>query len=77
MTPHKNKNFRPSSSPEPLRVTNPRAAGIDIHAAIHWVAVAPELAPPPPADHPPNLPAHVRSFAACTADLIRLADWLT
>jgi transposase len=77
MTPRKNKNFRQPPSPEPLRVTNPHAAGIDVHAAIHWVAVAPEQAPPPPADHPPNLPAHVRCFGACTADLIRLADWLT
>ena len=36
----------------------------------------PEDAPPPPANHPPNLPKHVRSFGACTADLIALADWL-
>jgi transposase len=33
------------------------------------------MAPPPP-DHPPHLPAQVRSFGACTADLHRLADWL-
>jgi transposase len=77
MTPRKNKNLRQPPSPEPLRVTNPHAAGIDVHAAVHWVAVPPEHAPPPPADHPPNLPAHVRSFGTCTADLLRLADWLT
>jgi hypothetical protein len=75
MTPRKQKNFRQPSSPEPLRRTNAHAAGIDTHAAIHWVAVPPERAPPPP-NHPPNLPPHVRSFGTCTADLIRLADWL-
>jgi transposase len=40
------------------------------------VAVPPEAAPPPPTDHPPNLPPHVRKFGACTADLEALADWL-
>lgn len=77
MTPRKQKNFRQRPSAEPLRQTNPHAAGIDIHAAVHWVAVPPESAPPPPPDHPANLPSHVRSFGACTADLHQLADWLT
>jgi transposase len=76
MTPRKHKNFRQPPSPEPLRLTNAHAAGIDIHAAIHWVAVPPEQAPPPPPNHPSNLPTHVRSFGTCTDDLIRLADWL-
>src|SRR6516165_6610026 len=67
---------RPRRCPEPLRVTHPHAAGIDIHAAIHWVAVPPGDAPPAP-DHAPHLLAHVRSFGTCTADLIALADWLT
>lgn len=39
MTPRKQKHFRQPPSPEPLRMTNAHAAGIDIHAAIHWVAV--------------------------------------
>ncbi len=59
-----------------LRVTNPHAAGIDIHQAEHWVAVPPGSAPLPPKDHPPNLPAHVRRFGTNTADLEELADWL-
>ena len=67
---------RPRRCPEPLRVTHPHAAGIDIHAAIHWVAVPPGDAPPAP-DHAPHLLAHVRSFGTCTADLMALADWLT
>jgi transposase len=76
MTPRAHKHFRQRPSAEPLRPTNPRAAGIDVHAAVHWAAVPPGSAPPPPADHPPNLPAHVRRFGAGTADLHQLADWL-
>jgi len=76
MTPRKRKDLRQPPSPDPLRVTNPHAAGIDVHADIHWVAVPPGSAPPPPPGHPPHLPAHVRPFGACTADLHRLADWL-
>jgi transposase len=63
--------------PDSLRVHNRHAAGVDIHNAEHWVAVPPEDALPPPKDHPANLPAHVRKFATCTADLEMLADWLT
>jgi transposase len=77
MTPRRTKTFRMRPQPaEPLRVHHPHAAGIDVHAAQHWVAVPPEAAPPPPADHPPHLPPHVRKFGACTADLEVLADWL-
>src|SRR6516225_2975899 len=46
MTPRKQKNGRVRSTPEPLRVANPHAAGIDVHAAVHWVAVPPDHAPP-------------------------------
>jgi hypothetical protein len=49
---------------------------IDIHATVHWVAVPPASASVPPPNHPANLPAHVRSFGACTADLHQLAYWL-
>jgi hypothetical protein len=49
-----------------LTVVHPHAAGIDIGATEHFVAVAgPEATPV------------VRSFGACTADLEALADWLT
>jgi transposase len=77
MTPRYQKKGRRPSAQARLRVTHPHAAGIDVHAAVHWVAVPTEDAPAPPPDHPPNLPPHVRSFGACTADLIALADWLT
>src|SRR5947207_13198355 len=49
----------------PFVVLDNHAAGIDIGAAEHWVAV------PPGAD-----PQPVRPFGACTADLEALADWL-
>jgi transposase len=48
-----------------LRRVNPRAAGIDIGSASHWVAIDPSLAQQP-----------VREFAAYTRDLQALADWL-
>jgi transposase len=49
-----------------VRVLQPNAAGIDIGATEHFVAV--------PADRDPQ---PVRSFSAFTADLERLADWLS
>jgi transposase len=48
----------------PLSVVHPHAAGIDVGANEHWVAV------------PGGDPAVVRRFGACTADLEQLADWL-
>jgi transposase len=48
-----------------LAAVNLHAAGIDIGAQEHWVAV--------PADSDPQ---PVRRFGACTADLETLADWL-
>ena len=76
MTVRKQKNQRRPQHSQALQVTNPHAAGIDVHAREHWVAVSREHAPPAPADHPANLPAHVRKFGTCTADLEMLADWL-
>jgi transposase len=60
-----------------MPVTNPNAAGIDVHAARHYVAVPPEAVAPERADPKVGGPLpHVRSFGACTADLEALADWL-
>jgi hypothetical protein len=50
------KHPRPPRTAGALRITHPHAAGIDVHADVHWVAVPPEDAPPAPA----NLPAHTR-----------------
>jgi transposase len=57
---------KPASSPSLLERINPNAAGIDCGSATHFVAV------PPDRDATP-----VRSFPTFTADLQRLADWLT
>src|SRR5512144_1725581 len=48
-----------------LPVVHPRAAGIDIGAQFHVVAVAADLDPQP-----------VRTFRSFTHDLHRLAEWL-
>jgi transposase len=59
-----------------LPVLDPHCAGIDVHAAVHWVAVPPGSTPPDTAPAP-GLPPEVRTFGTCTADLEALADWLT
>lgn len=66
MAQRKQKRSRSTSTlPPQLAAVNLHAAGIDIGAEAHWVAV-------PPSDDPEP----VRSFGACTADLEALADWL-
>jgi transposase len=65
VTPRKDKNLRLTTQVAHLPVLQPDAAGIDVGSAEHWVAV------PPDRDAQP-----IRRFAAFTADLIRLADWL-
>ena len=77
MTPYKDAFPEPCppapTIPEPsvllpsstLQLSNPHAAGIDIGAAEHWVAVPPDRTPPP-----------VRRFGTFPADLEALADWL-
>jgi hypothetical protein len=77
MTPRTQKDLRQPPSPEPLRLTNPHAAGIDVHSQQHWVAVPVDRIAPLPSAQPATLPPHVRVFGACTADLEALADWLT
>ena len=49
-----------------LQVVHPDAAGIDVGASFHTVAVRPDRAPQP-----------IREFAAYTDDLHALARWLT
>jgi transposase len=51
--------------PASLAAINRHAAGIDIGAQEHWVAVPGECDPQP-----------VRRFGACTADLEAIAAWL-
>jgi hypothetical protein len=55
-----------SAGPSLLDRINPNAAGIDCGANTQYVAVAPNRDPMP-----------VRAFQTFTADLHRVADWLT
>ena len=61
--PAPNKKKRAGQRVRPI--TRPDAAGIDLGALVHFVAV------PPDRDAQP-----VQSFGTQTADLHRLADWL-
>jgi len=54
-----------SPAPAALHTITPHAAGIDVGSHSHFVAVPPDRDPQP-----------VREFAAFTADLAALADWL-
>src|SRR5437868_6673863 len=79
MTPKKGKNFRTSATAERmerLEVTNPSAAGIDVHSAVHFVAVNPADVPAGFVPDDPQLPKGVRKFGAFTCDLEALAAWL-
>ncbi|HKB41198.1 MAG TPA: transposase, partial [Gemmataceae bacterium] len=66
MTPRAGKRFRTSAGGDALAVKHPHAAGIDVPAAVHFVAVPAE-----------DVPAGVRTFGPHTADLEALADWLS
>jgi transposase len=72
----KSKGSRPSVADPSLRIANPHAAGIDVHARTHWVCVPASSVPSRTPDQPANLPANVRAFGTCTPDLEQLADWL-
>jgi transposase len=63
---HRRPSLKPRVSPAVLEHLHPNAAGIDCGSAEHFVAVPPERDSQP-----------VRSFPTFTADLCRLADWLT
>jgi hypothetical protein len=56
---------RRKGSPPPLSIAHPDAAGIDVGARVHYVAVPQGRAEPP-----------VRSFGAYTAQLDELVRWL-
>jgi len=68
MTPHKDHFPHPGPRPRrrrTLSVTNADAAGIDVGADEHWVAVPADRGAEP-----------VRRFGTCTADLEAIAAWL-
>jgi transposase len=76
MTPRAGKAFRTSTQLEELTVRQRHAAGIDVHAAVHFVAVAAEDVPASFVNPEPQLPPGVRKFGAYSADLEALAAWL-
>src|SRR5271155_2282800 len=76
MTPRKGKKFRTSTSIGDLAITHRHAAGIDVHSAVHFVAVPAADVPTGFINPDPKLPAGVRKFAANTADLEAIASWL-
>lgn len=76
MTPRQGKLFRTSNQVEDLTVRQQHAAGIDVHAAVHFVAVAAADVPAGFVNPDAKLPPGVRKFGANTGDLEALADWL-
>src|SRR5437660_5036790 len=76
MTPRAGKAFRTSAQLEDLAVTRRHAAGIDVHAAVHFVSVSPPDVPAGFRNPDPKLPDGVRTFGTTTADLEALVAWL-
>jgi len=76
MSPRSGKAFRTSQQREALTLTHPHAAGIDVHAAVHFVAVPAEDVPAGFVNPEAKLPAGVRKFGTNTGDLEALAAWL-
>ena len=76
MTPRKGEKFRRSVEVADLTVTHRHAAGIDVHSAVHFVAVPVEDVPAGFINPDAKLPAGVRKFGANTGDLEAIAAWL-
>ncbi|HZR99309.1 MAG TPA: IS110 family transposase [Chloroflexota bacterium] len=79
MTARQEKPLRTSERDAPagsLAVQHPHAAGIDVHADVHFVAVAPGDVPAGFVNPEPRLPRGVRKFGATTGELEALAAWL-
>jgi transposase len=76
MTPRQGKKFRTSDQVGDLAVTQRHAAGIDVHAAVHFVAVPVADVPAGFVNPDTKLPAGVRKFGTNTADLEAIAKWL-
>ena len=66
MTAKTKRQGQKSQAAQSLTMMEPNAAGVDIGAMEHWVAVAPDR------DEQP-----VRKFGTFTSDLYAIADWLT
>lgn len=75
MTPRKGEKFHGRDGGD-LSVTHRHAAGIDVHAAAHFVAVPVEDVPSGFINPDAKLPVGVRKFGTNTGDLEALAAWL-
>jgi transposase len=76
MSPRSGKQFRTSDQLGDLTVTQRHAAGIDIHAAVDFVAVDPADVPSGFVPTNRKLPPGVRAFGTNTGELEALAAWL-
>ncbi len=76
MTPRAGKAFRTSTQLEDLAVRQRHAAGIDVHAATHFVSVAAADVPAGFNNADAKLPDGVRKFGTTTPDLEVIAAWL-
>ncbi len=76
MTPRQGKKFRTSDPVGDLAVTQRHAAGIDVPAAMHFVAVPVADVPSGFLNPDAKLPVGVRKFGTNTGDLEALAAWL-
>jgi transposase len=76
MTPRSGKAFRTSAQQGDLAVTQRHAAGIDVHAAMHFVSVWAADVPAGFSNPDPKLPDGVRKFGTTTPDLEAIAAWL-
>jgi transposase len=76
MASRQEKKRRGSQAVEDLTVTHPQAAGIDVHASVHFVAVPVASVPTGFVNADARLPKGVRKFGATTGELEALAAWL-
>jgi transposase len=76
MSPRQGKGFRTSEQQQDLTITHRHAAGIDIHASVHFVSVPAEDVPAGFVNPEAKLPKGVRKFGTNTGDLEALAAWL-
>jgi transposase len=76
MTPRKGTKFGRSEEVADLTVTHRHAAGIDVHSAVHFVAVPVEDVPAGFSNPDAKLPVGVRKFGTNTGDLEAIAAWL-
>src|SRR5277367_4347374 len=76
MSPRSGKHFHRSTEVNDLTLTHPQAAGIDVHAAVHFVAVSADDVPAGFVNPDAKLPLGVRKFGTTTGELEALAAWL-